>query len=283
MTVPGAAGTVPATGAAMSTDTSLELAPDVHLIRRLRDRGGSVHAATNALLIRRPGDVLLVDTGAAPDRDGWWRQVEDLVDLDDVRWIFVSHEDVDHIGNLGDALERCPQAIVVASWQITERLAATEPLPPHRCRWLDDGERAVLGAHEVVALRPPAYDAPTTRGLYDVRSRVYWAADCFGLTVPHPVDDVRELDRDVWADAALRFGRLLSPWVAQVDPGRWRRAVARVAALDLHALASAHGPQVRQRDIDHAIDLIVELPDHPPVVPPAQPPVRRALDPTAAA
>ena len=245
----------------MSADTSLELAPDVHLIRRLPDRGGAERIAANALLIRRPGDVLLVDTGAAPDRAGWWRQVEELVDPDDVRWIFVSHEDADHIGNLADAVARCPHATLVATRHIAERLAATGALPPRRCRWLDDGERAVLGAHEVVALRPPAYDAPTTRGLYDVRSKVYWAADCFGLAVPHPVDDVSQLDREVWADGALRFGLLLSPWVTQVDPGRWRRSVARVA------LAGAQGPQVRRRDIDHALDLLTELPDHPAVVP----------------
>ena len=94
------------------------------------------------------------------------------------------------------------------------------------------------------------------------------------VTASLPGDDVSQLDRDVWDDGALRFGTLLSPWVTQVDPGRWRQAVSKVAALDLHALTGAHGPVIRRRDVDHALDLMDELPDHPE--PPA--PDQRQLD-----
>jgi flavorubredoxin len=245
------------------TDVPLAVTPDVHLIRSLPEGGGPERLARNSLVLRSPADTVLVDTGAVLDRDRWWEQVESVVDPSDVRWIFLSHEDADHIGNLPEALERCPQATVVTSWQLGQRLAGTLSIPLGRCRWLNDGERVHLGDREVVAVRPPAYDAPTTRGLYDLGSKVYWAADCFGLPVPHAVDDVGQLDRDVWEDGTFRFGALLSPWVAQVDPLRWRQAVSRVAALDLHALAGAHGPLVRRRDVDHALDLVAELPECP--------------------
>jgi hypothetical protein len=128
----------------------------------------------------------------------------------------------------------------------------------------------MLGDREVVALRPPTYDSPTTRGLYDVGSKVYWASDCFGLPVPHPVDDVSQLDRDVADTGMLRFGSLLSPWVAQVDARRWRQSVSRISALDLHALTGAHGPVIRRPDVDHAIDLLAELPHHPQEAAPDQ-------------
>jgi flavorubredoxin len=255
-------------------DGPLAITPDVHLIRSLPDHDGPDRVAINSLVLRSPEDTVLVDTGAATDRAAWWAQVESVVDPADVRWIFLSHDDIDHIGNLAEALDRCPDATVVTTWQLGRRLAAALDVPLARCRWLNDGERTHLGGREVVAVRPPAYDSPTTRGLYDVGSKVYWAADCFGLAVPHPVDDVSQLDRDVWDDGALRFGTLLSPWVTQVDPGRWRQAVSKVAALDLHALTGAHGPVIRRRDVDHALDLMDELPDHPE--PPA--PDQRQLD-----
>jgi flavorubredoxin len=249
----------------VSTEPAVPLAitSDVHLIRALPDGGGAERIALNSLVLRSPADTVLVDTGAATERETWWRQVESVVDPADVRWVFLSHDDLDHVGNLPEVLERCPDATLVTSWQLGQRLAAALPVPLDRCRWLNDGERTELGGREVVAVRPPAYDSPTTRGLYDVTSKVYWSADCFGLPVPHPVDDVGQLDRDVWEDGLLRFGTLLSPWVNQVDPRRWRQAVSRVAALDLHALAGAHGPLVRRRDVDHALDLITELPDRP--------------------
>lgn len=267
----------------MPTDQPLPVTPDVHLIRSLPDGGGTERLARNSLVLRSPQDTVLVDTGAALDRDAWWAQVEAVVDPADVRWIFLSHEDADHVGNLAEALERCPEATVVASWHLAQRLAGTVAIPLARCRWLNDGQRTHLGGREVVALRPPAYDAPTTRGLYDVASKVYWAADCFGLPVPHPVDDVGQLDRDVWDDGTLRFGSLLSPWATHTDPARWRQAVVRVAALDLHALTGAHGPVVRRRDVDHALELITELPERPEVTVPDQRELERILAATRAA
>ena len=33
-----------------------------------------------------------------------------------MRWIFLSHDDVDHVGNLAVLLELCPRATVLTSW-----------------------------------------------------------------------------------------------------------------------------------------------------------------------
>ena len=186
----------------------LSVAPDVHLVRSLPDGGGPLRVAINSLVIGGEEPVL-VDTGAATGRDDWWRQVEAVLAPGDVRWIFLSHDDADHHGNLFEALERCPRATLVASWAIAQRLAAHRPLPLERCRWVNDGESFAAGGRQLVAVRPPAYDAPTTRGLFDVTSGVYWAADCFGLPVPHAVDEVGQLDPDVQVEGSLLWHRLL--------------------------------------------------------------------------
>lgn len=254
----------------MTTDQPLALPGDVHLIRLLPEGDGAERLARNSLVLRSPEDTVLVDTGAAPERERWWQQVEAVVDPGDVRWVFLSHEDADHVGNLPEVLDRCPGATIVTSWQLGERLAASHVVPLDRCRWLNDGERTSLGQRDVVAVRPPAYDSPTTRGLYDVGSKAYWAADCFGVPVPHPVDEVGQLDRDVWERGTLRFGSLLSPWVIDLDPRRWRRAVSRISALDLRSIVSAHGPAIHRRDVDHALDLLTELPERPAETVPGQ-------------
>ncbi|HEX2578763.1 MAG TPA: MBL fold metallo-hydrolase, partial [Aquihabitans sp.] len=215
--------------------------------------------AINSLVLRGDEPVL-VDTGATSGRDAWWAQVEDAVDPADVRWIFLSHDDIDHYGNLVEALDRCPDATLVTSWFLGQRLAAYQPIPLGRCRWINDGEAFTAGSRELVALRPPAYDAPTTRGLFDRTSGVYWASDCFGVPVPHQVDEVSQLDRDVWEDGFALFQRLLSPWATEVEPLRWRAAIGRVAGLDPKVIASAHGPVVRRRDIGRSLDLLGDLP-----------------------
>lgn len=250
----------------MSESRPLVVADDVTLIRPLPPEGDRPAISS---LVLGGDEPVLVDTTARVGRDEWWRQVEHVVDPDDVRWIFLSHEDIDHSGNLDEALERCPRAVLVTNPMTAQRLSVGHALPAARCRWIDDGDVLLAGRRELVALRPPAYDTPSTRGLFDVTSGVYWAADCFGVTVAHQVDDASQLDHDVWLDGFSRHHRLLSPWATQVDPVRWRAAIGRVAALDPSAIASAHGPLVRRPDIARALDVLGELPGLPEVRLPA--------------
>ena len=154
------------------------LGPDVHLLRGrpepAPDDDGLV-VPIDALVLR-DGEPLLVDAGAAPLADAFWSQLEAVVDPVDLRWIFLSHEEPDHVGNLPLLLERCPAATVVTIRELGRRLRAQLDVPLARCRWVSDGERTELGGRRIVALRPPAYDTATTRGLLDEASGTYWAA-----------------------------------------------------------------------------------------------------------
>ena len=241
----------------------LHLAGDAWLIRSRRpvDDGWQVHVNAMVLAGEEP---VLVDTAARTVSDRFWSQVEAVVDPADVRWIFLSHDDADHVGNLDEALERCPKATVVASWLLTQRLTLDRALPTERIRWVADGDEVGAGGRRLLALRPPAYDSPATRGLYDERTGVYWAADCFATAVPCDIDDVAELDDDVWTEAFTRFHTRLSPWIADVDPVRWRRSVGRVAALGATTIASAHGPVIRGSRVVRALDLAADLAGRPP-------------------
>ena len=85
------------------------LAPDTHLIRILGGEGVSpvaIHLNSMVITGREP---IVVDTGAGVARDMWFEAVEAVVDPADVRWIFLSHDDPDHTGNLLEMLDRAPQ------------------------------------------------------------------------------------------------------------------------------------------------------------------------------
>jgi len=251
------------------TDTHLPLDADVTVIRTLPAEDPERRIPIHSLVITG-SEPVLVDCGSSASGDEWWAQVEAVVDPPDVRWVFVSHDDVDHTGNLSQVLERCPDATVVSSWLIDQRQGVDGPIPRERSRWLNDGETFDAGERRLVALRPPVYDAPSTRGLYDVTSGVYWSVDCFGMVVPYAADEVSELDRDVWEDALGAFPQLIAPWIAEVDPLRWRAAIGRVAGLDPKVIASAHGPVIRRRDIERALDVLAEVPRLPIAAPPGQ-------------
>ena len=68
------------------------------------------------------------------DRPGtFFEDVFSLVDPDEVRWIFLTHDDDDHSGNLMEALDRCKNASVVMSWAARGRTCAAFGIP-HRSR-----------------------------------------------------------------------------------------------------------------------------------------------------
>ena len=70
-----------------------------------------------------------------------------IVDPADVRWVFLSHDDGDHLGNMRPLLDRAPNAKVVANFFSNER-AALEP-----DRALPDRAPGVAGGGDVVRRR----------------------------------------------------------------------------------------------------------------------------------
>ncbi len=171
----------------------------------------------------------------------------------------LSHDDVDHTGNINALMAAAPNATLVANWFINERMAATLAVPPTRQRWLDDGEHLDVGDRRLYALRPPVYDSPTTRGLYDPATGVYWASDCFATPMPKPVAHVAEFDDDFWQAGLAMFAQYLSPWLDLVDGARYQRCVNSLASLQPVAIAGAHTPIIAGTYVARAVEVIRDV------------------------
>ena len=127
---------------------------------------------------------MIVDTGCSLVRDAWAAQAFSVVEPDDVRWVFLSHDDHDHIGNLEFVLDACPNATLVANFSIVGRLAGDVELPLERMRWVDAGGSFDAGDRTFTCVRPPMFDSPATRALHDSATNLLWAADSFGVALP---------------------------------------------------------------------------------------------------
>lgn len=225
------------------------IAPDTVLVPRLVPAADGFGFVNTMVITGR--EPVLVDTGSAVHRDQWREDVFSVVDPADVRWIFVSHDDADHVGNLTAALETCPRATLV-----TGRLRHPPLDPRRRIRHIRDGEAWTVGGRTLTAVRPPLFDASATLGLYDGRSGVYWSADCFGAVVPHPTADAADLPADEHLEAVDRFATGLSPWRAWLDPVVFGGYLDQLAAMELTALATAHGPTITGRRVRLAFDVL---------------------------
>ncbi len=205
----------------------------------------------------------IIDTGSLNNRTQWLEDVFGIVDPLDVRWVFLSHDDSDHTGNLTPVMEACPNATLVCSWAVVERFSNAFGFPLRRCRWLNDGESIDLGDRRVLAVRPPVYDSPATRGFLDQGSGVYWGVDAFATPCPgDPVPTVADLDPPFWAEGmAMSIHHALSPWVGMVDRQRYAAEVDRVRGLGMTTIATAHSPLITPGSVEDAFALLRRVPD----------------------
>lgn len=248
----------------------IEVAPDTFLLRSAQPAfGAPLSVNLNSLVIRAEQPVV-VDTGTVANRTQWLDDLTGVVDPGDVRWVFLSHDDEDHTGNLAQVLEMCPSATLVSSWAIAERTACSIAVPPHRMRWVDDGGSLDVGDRVLQAVRPPAYDSPTTRALFDPATAVLWASDAFATPMPaDPVDQVDDLPPGMWAEGMAMFHHhALAPWLSIVDRGAYASEVQRLRALRPAVITGAHTPVISGNAIGSALDQLAALPD---TVPPPHP------------
>lgn len=238
----------------------VQITPEAHLIQSFWKAPGApvgVHINTMVLASREP---VVFDTGVHADELGWHDAVSSVVDPDDIRWIVLSHDDPDHTGNLAAAMERFPNATVVASWWMTERLTGSIELDLRRVRWVVPGDTLDIGDRTLVFQRPPIFDSPTTRVAFDPSTGLLWGGDLGGALGPESVVFAEEMDRDQHAGSFVGVHGLVSPWVALVDDARYQATVDQLARLDITTWANTHGPIYAGSKIDEAIDLLRHVP-----------------------
>lgn len=257
------------------TTSPVAIGPDTFLIPNLAP-AGEAYVPVNSLLIRG-AEPVVVDTGAPVHRAHWLEQVFDLVDPEDVRWVFLSHEDGDHTGSLDDLLVAAPNATLVHNAFGAERLALERSVPLHRSIWREPGEFFDAGDRRFRLVLPPIFDGPATRGLLDERTGVLWAVDSFGALTPGAVHHVEDLPTDLYDHSFTELNSLVSPWHQWLDPNRYRRHVDEIEALWPTAIASAHGPILTGSAIPDAFDRVRALAGRPRVVPESQSALDRLL------
>lgn len=248
------------------------VAADTHVIPQLIPAPPIGLVYINSLVITGKEPVL-VDTGAPSNREQWLADAWNIVDPADVRWVFLTHDDHDHAGNLRQVMDACPNATLVTTWFSMARYGIDCEdfwMPFDRVRWIRDGESFSAGDRTLAAVRPPFFDNPTTRGLFDASTRTYWAVDSFGANVPHPVEDAADMDQAAWREGVLIVNRLNHPWHQWLDEAKFGDYLRHVQSLGIEVLPSCHGPTIYGPMVDDAFQLLSEVPSMPPWEEPGQ-------------
>jgi hypothetical protein len=186
-------------------------------------------------------EPVLVDTGLAALGDEVLDALAAEIDLEVLRWIWLSHTDADHIGNLARILERAPNAQVVTNFLGAGKMNMLGH-DMTRVRVLKAGEPLRLPDRALHPIRPPYYDAPETQGFVDSTTRVLFAADAFGALLPEPVDTVDAVDDAALRDGLVAWSTIDAPWLQTADRDRLGATLSAVERLAPVAILSGHLP-----------------------------------------
>lgn len=195
----------------------------------------------NAFLLKG-SEPMLVDTGLGALSEAVVNSLTAEVDPADLRWIWLSHTDADHIGNLGRILDLAPNARVVTNFLGAGKMGMLGAGSPERLRLLEPGEVFELGGRRLHQVKPPYYDAPETMGFFDEAERVLFAADAFGALLPGIAGTIEEVPEDALREGLVAWSSIDAPWLAQMDQTALGRILDDLDRIDPAHLLSGHLP-----------------------------------------
>ena len=196
--------------------------------------------AVNSFVLPGP-EPLLIDSGLAVLSGDWLAALKQVIDPAALRWVWVSHADADHVGNLALLLKLAPRATVLTNFLGMGKLAMLG-FDPARMQIIAPDQPILIGGRRLIPVRPPYYDAPETLGLYDAEASVLFTVDCFGAVLPEPVERAEDIGMQNLSGGMIQWSAIDAPWLGQVDKAVMESTLDAFARLSPAAIFSSHLP-----------------------------------------
>jgi flavorubredoxin len=242
--------------------------PDVEVLPANFPIPGMGVLPVNAFVIKAKEPVL-VDTGMGIESEQFMKALASVIDPQDLRWVWLTHDDADHTGNLQKVLKAAPRARLAANALAVLRMSTAWPVPMDRVYWLNSGDSISAGDRKLTAVRPPLFDNPTTIGVYDNKSEAFFSADFFGAIIPSPAQNADDVAEGDLAQGMISWASVDSPWVYMAEPSGFIKSLDRIRKIDPKMIFSAHLPPARGKT-EQFLELLARVPASPPFVAPDQ-------------
>jgi hypothetical protein len=213
-------------------------------------------------------EPVLVDTGIAIDREEFIDALTSVIDPGALRWVWLTHDDADHTGNVQRVLELAPRARLATQAFSALRMSTWWPVPFERVHAIRAGDQLHVGDRTLTAVQPPLYDNPLSTGILDGATGALFSVDSFGGIIPEPTQDAAEIPQDALAGGMLVWATSDSPWAHLVDRQRFSEVLAGVRRLQPTHILSSHLPAVTGAPLESFLQLLEAVPDAEPFMPP---------------
>lgn len=255
---------------------SYKAAPDIEVLTSNFPIPGYGLVPINAFVIKG-SEPVLVDTGAGVESEGFMSALRSVIDPADLKFIWLTHTDFDHIGSLKQLLDENQQLRVVTTFLGVGIMSLCAPLPLDRVYLVNPGEKITVGDRTFTAVKPPVFDNPSTTGFYDEKSGVFFSSDCFGALLSEVPQNAAAL-----SDKDLREGQVLwatvdSPWLHKADSDAFARELDCIRKMQPKMVLSSHLPAAPGDMTERLLASLAAAPTARPFVGPDQAALQQML------
>jgi flavorubredoxin len=223
----------------------------------------------NAFVIKG-SEPVLVDTGAIVESDDFMQALRSVIDPADLRWIWLTHTDSDHIGTLHRLLAENSQLRVITTFLGVGIMGLSNPLPLDRVNFVNPGETITVGDRTLAAIKPPVFDNPSTTGFYDEKSGAFFSSDCFGALLQAVPQNAADLSDEELLEGQVFWATVDSPWLHKVDHDVFAKELDGIRRLQPRMVLSSHLPAASGDMTERLLASLAAAPGAQPFVGPDQ-------------
>jgi flavorubredoxin len=248
---------------------SYKAAPDIDVLTSNVLLPGFGLVPVNAFVLHG-SEPVLVDTGTVVESEEFLPALRSIIDPADLKWIWLTHTDFDHIGTLHQLLTENLQLRVITTFLGVGLMGLFAPLPLDRVYLVNPGQKMSVGDRVLTAVKPPAFDNPSTTGFHDEKSGVFFSSDCFGALLSAVPENAADL-----TDADLREGQVFwatvdSPWLHKVDSAALEKELDGIRKMAPKMVLSSHLPPAPGDMTERLLASLAAVPTAQPFVGPDQ-------------
>jgi len=257
------------TGDVRTSLDSYRASADIEVITSNFPIPGLGFVPINAFVIKG-SEPILVDTGAVVESPQFLATLRSIIDPAELRWIWLTHTDMDHIGSLHQLLEENPKLRVITTFLGVGIMSLSAPLPMDRVNFVNPGDKITVGDRTLTGVRPPAFDNPSTTGFYDDKSGVFFSSDCFGALLEAPPQNAADLSEKDLREGQIFWATVDSPWLHKADKGVLAKELNQIRSMEPAMILSSHLPAASGDMTDQLLASLADAPSAQPFVGPDQ-------------
>ena len=249
-------------------DAPYQGSSDVHVFPANLSIPGVGVLPINAFLLMAEEPVL-VDTGIGMDTPDFLDAVSSVVPFDQIKWVWLTHDDADHTGSIQRIMELAPNATLVCHGLAALRMSTWWPVPLHRVHAMRFGDELHVGDRTLTAVAPPLFDNPMSTGLLDQSTGALFTVDAFGALLPEATQSADDVPPEALAGGMVGWALSDSPWVHVTDKVKFGAVLERVRKIQPSRIFSSHLPAAGGSSMDNFIKILEMVPDAEDQAPPS--------------